>query len=263
MLTDAHCHPADLAGLFPGAEHERRLLGAICAASATSLEEFAFCESLALRAKAEGAPPILPGFAAHPQMPLRRPGFNAARSVETLEELAGSGRLALIGETGFDLYDTAFRETEAAQDALFRAHLDAALALGLPLVIHLRRAMHKIFAHTKALSKCRAVIFHAWPGTLGEGQALLRRGINAYFSFGASVVLGRKESARSCALLPAERILSETDAPFIPPRKGEFSRPADLPATLKAIAALRAVSEKGLESLIESNFRAAFLGEPS
>jgi len=164
------------------------------------------------------------------------------------------------------LYNAAFRETEKLQDGLFTVHLETALRYDLPVVIHSRRAMRKIFARTAALKKCRAVVFHSWSGTEGEGLALLARGINAFFSFGAAITLNHKEAAhisaarnramRCCACFPAERLLTETDAPFQPLRGREFSRYADINVILGAMEALRG-GEK-MEKIIETNFRAAF-----
>jgi len=270
MLTDAHCHPADLADFFPGhsfaAEAERRRLGVACASSATTLEEFELCERLSLEAKAACAAPLLPCFALHPQMPLtmEMEGADFRNGLAVLDTLADGGRLAAVGETGFDLFNAAFRETEKTQDILFAAHLDTALRHGLPLVLHVRRAMHKIFAHAAALKKCRAVVFHSWSGTATDGEALLRRGINAFFSFGTTIALNHRQAMRCCALFPKERLLTETDAPFQPLRGKGFSSHADLAHILETMATLRRnAGEEGssageLEKVIEGNFRSAF-----
>ena len=263
MLTDAHCHPFDLADRCPQAEEERRQLGVMCASSATTLAEFEYCEKLAIQAKENAAAPVLPCFAVHPQMPAVEQ-LSMNRQLSTLDMLASSGRIAAVGETGFDLYNAAFRETEKIQDDLFSAHLDVALRYDLPMVLHVRRAMHKIFARTAGLKKCRAVIFHSWPGTAGEGQALLRRGVNAFFSFGSAVMLNHREAMRCCAVFPADRLLTETDAPFQPPRGREFSRYADLKTIIETAAALRTEAETEisrvdeLENVIEGNFRNVF-----
>ncbi|MDR2717558.1 MAG: TatD family hydrolase [Treponema sp.] len=259
LFTDAHCHPFNLAQCFPAAEDERRQLGVMCAASATTMEEFTYCEQLSR--EADAAPPLLPCFAVHPQMPQ---AMSADEQLAALETLAAQGRLAAVGETGFDLYNAAFRETEKIQDALFAAHLEAALRHGLPLVIHVRRAMHKIFIHAALLKKCRAVIFHSWPGTAGEGDALLRRGINAFFSFGSVIRLNHREAMRCCAVFPADRLLTETDAPFQPPRGKQFSGYADLGPILETMTALRReagtedVSAEEMKKIVEKNFYAAF-----
>jgi TatD DNase family protein len=181
-----------------------------------------------------------------------------------LEGLAAAGRLAAVGEAGFDLYGPEFRETEKLQDQIFAVHLDTALRHGLPLLIHARRAMHKVFAQTPSLKKLPAVIFHSWPGTLGEGEALMRRGLNVYFSFGAVILLNHREAQRCCARFPGERLLTETDAPYQPLRGRDFSRPADLPLILGRMAELRREAGNGtgdreeLEALTERNFRRAF-----
>jgi len=272
MLVDAHCHPFDLAAILGEAEEERRRLEVCCAASAAVLEEFEFCEKLSLQAKADNAPTgaplprLLPCFAVHPQMALiikNTPNvtrYSLQDSLSVLDSLATQGRLCAVGETGFDLYNADFRETEKTQDELFAVHLETALKYDLPLVIHSRRAMHKIFANADTLKKCRAVVFHSWSGTQGEGEALLRRGINVFFSFGAAITLNHKEAVRHkaqrcCAAFPAERLLTETDAPYQPLRGREFSRYADIAVILEAMESLR--NEK-LEETIEKNFKMAF-----
>ena len=262
MLTDAHCHPADCIEHFPAAEDQRRQLGVMCAASATTAEEFACCERLSLKAREDAAAPLLPCFAVHPQMPAVSKSSVFDEQLAMLNALAEAGRLAAIGETGFDLFNAMYRETEKIQDDLFAAHLETALRRDLPLVIHARRAMHKIFAHSSALKKCRSVIFHSWPGTAGEGQALLRRGINAFFSFGNAIMLNHREAMRCCALFPATRLLTETDAPYQPPRGNPFSSYANIPRLLEAAATLRRAADgstaQELEKIIERNFHAAF-----
>ena len=258
MLCDSHCHPADLSRLDPDAENRRTALGVACASSATTLAEFEFCEKLA-----GGAVPLYPCFAVHPQLPRcrseRPEDFPSTdEGLRTLELLCREGRLSGVGETGFDLYDAGFRSSESVQDLLFAEHLAAALRHGLPLILHVRRAMHKVFAHSRALARCRAVVFHSWSGTLGEARSLLGRGINAFFSFGTGVALNHKEAMRCAALLPADRLLTETDAPYMPLRGSAFSGYDDLPAILGAMAALRSETAESLEAAVEGNFRSVF-----
>jgi TatD DNase family protein len=248
-----------LAERLPPAEDERRGLGLVCAASSTTEAEFACHEGLAKKAGEEGAPPILPCFAVHPQMPGEGddPG-RFAPLLELLEQLAAGRRIFAVGEAGFDLYGPEFRSAEELQDSVFSAQLEIARRHELPLVIHARRAMHKIFARAGELKKIPAVIFHSWPGTLGEGEALLRRGINVYFSFGTVILLNHKEARRCCALFPPDRLLTETDAPYQPLRGREFSRWADLPLILRGMAELRRAAAEELERTVDGNFRRAF-----
>jgi TatD DNase family protein len=275
LPTDAHCHPWDLRTRLPTAEEERRTLRVACAASAWNQEQFEYHEKLARNALQHAAPPVILCFAIHPQLPAEAHWEKHLPSApETphslpllfslLETLAEENRLDAIGETGFDRYNQAFRDTEAIQDELFTAHLELACAKGLPLVLHVRRAMHKVFAHVKALKKLPAVIFHSWSGTVGEGEALLRRGINAYFSFGAPILLNHHEAMRSCAHFPVDRLLLETDAPYQPLRGASFSHWGNLPLILRGTAHVR--EEAGstghhieeLAALVEGNFYRAY-----
>jgi TatD DNase family protein len=245
MIFDAHCHPADLLKRFPQAEAERRAGGVSCFASAWNEADFTLNETLSREALRDKAPEMRLCFAVHPQLPAQAPPSRLRALIDFMESLADSRRLDGIGEAGFDLYDERFRRTEAAQDELFALHLDLALRKGLPLVIHARKAMHKVFSHAKALKKLRAVIFHAYSGTLGEAESLLRRGINGYFSFGNHLVQGRKETRRCCACLPLDRLLAETDSPYQNLPGAAFSHWGDLPAVLKAMAALRPACTAG------------------
>jgi len=270
VLTDVHCHPFDLSPLFPQMEQERRRLGVYAAASACDMEEFTYNETLSHNAAAENAAPLLLCFGVHPQLPAVKKENGSpftdselTGSLETLQNLASAGKIAALGEFGFDLYNAAFKETEKTQDILFETHLEIAIHYNLPIVLHVRRAMHKIFPVAKYLSKCKAVIFHSWPGTLEESRSLLRHGINAYFSFGNTIMLNHKQAIQCCSSLPAERLLTETDAPFQPRRGEKYSSWADLPFILKTAANLRGesgnkIDVSELESQIENNFKNIF-----
>lgn len=260
MPADAHCHLRDLAERLPDAEGERRKRGVICAASAWGARDFAYQEEVKRGAAAVGSAAVYCCFGVHPQLPAKAEPAEVAASLGLLEEAAAQGRLDGIGETGFDLFDAGFRETETAQERLFEAHLALALRYDLPVVLHIRKAMHKVFGYAKTLKPLRSVIFHAYPGTPADGAALLRRGINAYFSFGNALCTGRKESARSCAELPADRLLAETDAPYQPRRGAAFSHWEDLPLICRAIARLRTTPFG--EANLEENFRRAYAEYP-
>jgi len=271
LLTDAHCHPLDLIRVFPEAEKERKDLGVMAAASACDLQEFLYHENLARNSTKEKTSPLLCCFGIHPQLPGEKVKKSETftekdlnKTMAALNKLCEAGKIAAIGECGFDLYRDEYKETETIQEKIFESHLETAVKFNLPVVIHARRAMHKIFAYEKQLSKCKAVIFHTWPGTLEEGKSLLRRGINAYFSFGNVIMLNHKQSIKCCSLLPAQRLLTETDAPYAPRRDKKFSSWTDLPLILETAANLRSeagniITGKELENQIDMNFMKAFL----
>ena len=241
-MTDAHCHPWDLTEYFPTAEEERRQTGTAITASAWNLLQFEYHESLAKKAEAEGAPPVFCCFALHPQLSTEFAefrGLSPSDGLVLLQSLAAEGRLDAVGETGFDLYNDSFKAAEKIQDEMFICHLETAVKYGLPLVLHLRRAMHKIFPFAEELKKLPAVVFHSWPGTKDDGDALLRRGINAFFSFGSVVLKNHKKAIASAAHFPADRLLLETDAPYQPLPGKTFSSWQDLSAICSCLAGLR------------------------
>jgi TatD DNase family protein len=259
VASDAHAHPLDLLERFPGAEEERRRLGAACAASAWRLQDFEAHEELARKARADGAAPLALCFAVHPQLPAALSCQEELwRHAADLEKLAAEGRLHAVGETGFDLFNQEYRGTEAVQEELFRIHLEAAERYGLPVILHIRRAMHKVFAHAGSLKKLPAVVFHSYSGSAAEGDALLKRGINAWFSFGSSILLNHKTAMDACARLPRDRLLLETDAPYQPLRGAAFSRWADLPLILARAAALRGEDAAELEAAVDGNWKRVF-----
>ena len=278
-MTDAHCHPWDLLERLPDTEAERRLSGTAAAASSWSLSQFEYHEDLARKAREEGAPPLFCCFSLHPQLaayenPLacEKPSadaekpddFSLSAGLELLQSLGARGRLAAVGEAGFDLYDEKYRAGEKIQDEIFACHLETALRHSLPLVLHVRRAMHKVFPFTKELKKLPAVVFHSWPGTMAEGQALLEKGINVFFSFGAAVLNNHKQAMSCAALFPADRILLETDAPYQPLRGKDYSSWGDLDAICSCIAALRkeagssGTDARELEEITTANFFRVF-----
>ena len=262
-MTDAHCHLLDLLEHLDNAEDERVQTKTAVAASSWNLEEFEYHEGLAKKAREAGAPPVFCCFALHPQ--LSKDGdFSYEAGLELLRSLAAEGRLDAVGETGFDLYNGNYRAGEKIQDEMFACHLEIALRYGLPMVLHVRRAMHKIFPFTGKLKKLPAVVFHSWPGTGREGETLLERGINAYFSFGTVILKNHREAMACAASFPYDRILLETDAPYQPLRGKAFSSWRDLSAICQGMASLRkdAGSDSGetgnLEEQIEANFFRVF-----
>jgi TatD DNase family protein len=270
MLTDAHCHPYDLSGIEPQMEQERRRLEVCAAASSYTMKEFTHNEILAHNAVCEKASPLLLCFGVHPQLPAvmaKNSGpfteIDINDSIASLCTLASEGRLCAIGEFGFDLYNTDFKETEKTQDTLFAEHLEIAVEYRLPVILHIRRAMHKVFNAVKTLSKCKTVIFHSWSGTFEEARSLLRHGVNAYFSFGNVIMCNHKQAIQCCSLLPAERLLTETDCPFQPRRGEKYSTWTDLPLILKTAANLRSeagnnIDANDLETQVELNYRKIF-----
>lgn len=251
MLTDAHIHFHDLAERDPGFL-ARYAAGPYLACAASHDEgEFLETESWGDRAR------FISSFGIHPQWPVWK-------NADFLARLAGEGRIKAIGEAGFDFFgDRAGlvrnEENERIQTGVFEYQLDLAERLALPLLVHLRKASDKAFLYSRRLARLPGVVFHSWPGTAREAKDLLARGVPGYFSFGTSLLKGHKKAIESCRVLPLERLLSETDAPWQPPRGQGYCRLEDLPLVVEAMARLRGLPSEELEAVLEANFRRAYL----
>ncbi|MDR0410456.1 MAG: TatD family hydrolase [Treponema sp.] len=252
MLIDAHCHPFDFFSITKEKLEAPPNKEVLFASSAWNLEQFLFNK--------ENGVDAVHAFAVHPQLPTVNPSL-VRDSLETLYGLASSKKkLQAVGETGFDLFNEKLRSTEKLQTELFIAHVELAIAKSLPLILHVRKAMHKIFVYSKILKKTPAVVFHSYSGTAADGESLCRRGVNAYFSFGSSILLNHKTAVQACALLPLEHLLTETDAPYQPFRR-DFSDWKDLSMILQKVLRLRGekIDISGLEERISENFRNVYV----
>jgi TatD DNase family protein len=196
---------------------------------------------------------------------------------DELAQAAAGGRVAAIGECGFDFYGDApdlvrNADNEKRQREAFEFQLDLAERHGLPVVLHMRRANDQLFGYARRLSGLRAVILHSWGGPANEALDFLYRCPCALFSFGNSIANGNKKALSSAAAIPGSAILTETDAPYQPPRglpdpgaKGDrrpllrnHSNFTDLPRIIGEIASMRGESPTAIEAAVEENFRKVF-----
>jgi TatD DNase family protein len=267
MLTDAHIHLANLLDRDPG--FPERISGPEgigpswkCCAASHDADEWEGTEALRAR-----LPPFVSSFGIHPQAV----GWKHA---DLLSSLAAAGRISAIGEAGFDFFgDRPERlrdeANEGAQREAFEFQLELAERSGLPILLHLRKAMDLAFAYAPRLKRLRAAVFHSFPGSPSDAASMLARGVNAYFSFGAPILNGNKRAAAACASVPIERLLSETDAPWQPPKRGTASsgargadgdscRAEDIALVTAGMAALRGLRSEEIEALLRSNFDQAF-----
>lgn len=177
----------------------------------------------------------------------------ALRVVDLRELLAHPAAVA-VGETGLDGFHR--YATLVEQRRLFEAQLALAGELGLPVVIHSRDADAETAA---ALESFRGtVILHCFssPGLL---ETAVER--DYYVSFAGNVTFPKAEALRvAAAAVPADRILAETDSPFLAPQplRGKRNEPANVVHTLAVLAHARGVASDVLERQIDANATAAF-----
>lgn len=175
-----------------------------------------------------------------------------------LEELARSGAVAL-GETGLDYYRRP--ETRRAQrEALLRT-LALAGSLDLPVILHCRDAEDDLIAVLRDSPPRRGVI-HCFSGHEGLAEAALSLGL--YISVGGPLTYPSAESLRrAVASIPTEKMLIETDCPYLAPQshRGERNEPAWLPEIAGVLAALHNCSLEDVARTTTVNARKLFLGD--
>jgi TatD DNase family protein len=168
-------------------------------------------------------------------------------------------RVIAIGETGLDYYyDHSDRET---QKALFRRHISVCRATGLPLIVHTRDAEEDtaaIIAEEMAIGAFPALI-HCFTASANFARKMIELGLTISLS-GIVTFKNAKDLQVIAAELPEDRLLVETDAPFLAPvpNRGKVCEPAFVADTARFVAGLRSVSPEALAESTTRNFRHLF-----
>lgn len=178
---------------------------------------------------------------------------NAKAAIDALERDIDSGVDAL-GECGLDYYHM---EGEAeAQRALFGAQIELALNRDLPLVVHSREAFRDTLELVKRRARRIPVIIHCFGYGPQEADFFLQAG--CYLSFAGNVTYKKSQLLRDAlSLVPQERLLLETDAPYMNPMpdRGSPSSPLDIERTYRVASALKAIDIEALRAIVASNLR--------
>lgn len=245
MYSDAHIHLFDLAAL--GGTEPALLPGSLVCASSWRREEFLWHERFAR----EHPGSVVLSFGVHPQEP-------DDAELGFLSDLVSEKRISAVGECGFDRFTPEYRADGERQRAAWDEQIGIASRGDLPIVVHCRKAMDLVFAESRRLSALRAVIFHGWSGSPAEAALLVKRGVNAYFSAGKGLLRGDRSLAATVVSAPADRILSETDAPWMTLRGESRSVASDIASVAARIAELRGTSADDTIGLLRANFRNAY-----
>ena len=189
-------------------------------------------------------------FAAIGHHPNNATGYNDAITDE-LRELAAHPRCLAIGETGLDHYRN--YAPRADQERAFRAQIELARELGKPLVIHTRAAEDDTIATLATHAGGLEVIMHCFsmPGRLEECL-----GHGWWISFAGNVTYPKaRELAHAAERVPLDRMLVETDAPYLTPQavRKERNQPAYVVHTARFVAERRGIAYEALESALHAN----------
>lgn len=253
MLADSHCH-LNYKGLV---EEQAAVLARARARGVTAMLNIATRESEwdDVLATAAREPDVWATVGIHPHEADRHPHVDTARLVAR----AAHPRVVGIGESGLDyFYDHSDR---ARQQSSFRAHLAAARETGLPIVVHTRDAEEDTAAILRdELEK------GAFPGvihcfTASGAFADIALDLGFYISISGIVTFrNARDLQETAARLPLERLLIETDAPFLAPvpHRGKTGEPAFVADTARFLADLRGEPVEQLQQATARNFHALF-----
>ena len=250
MLIDSHCH----LDYFKGEELDAVITRARAAGVAemvsigTSLEQ-----SRRILALVEDRPGIWCSIGIHPQHAHEEP----VPEPEVLAAMTRHPKVIGIGESGLDyFYDTAPPEV---QKAGFRAHIRASRLAGVPLAIHARDADADIAAILREERDAGGpfdFLLHCFSSGRGLAEAALEMG--GYISLSGILTFPKSEELRAIARdVPAERLLVETDSPYLAPTpyRGKRNEPGYVAHTAAKLAEVRGMSGEALADLTTANFR--------
>jgi len=168
-------------------------------------------------------------------------------------------RVVAIGETGLDYYYD--KSDRAVQRALFRVHIEVARETGLPLIVHTRDAEQDTASMlSEEMGKgAFPALIHCFTASAGFAEAMLELGLTISLS-GIVTFKNAKDLQAIAATIPEDRLLVETDAPFLAPmpHRGRTCEPAFTADTARFVAGLRGVTPEALAAATTRNFHALF-----
>lgn len=176
------------------------------------------------------------------------------RAWAQIADLAGDARVVAIGETGMDFFRTD-EAGRAAQEESFRRHIRLAKDLGKALVIHDRDAHADILRIMDDEGSPRRVVMHCFSGDSDFAREVTERGW--YCSFAGVVTFKNAVELREALhVVPRDRLLVETDAPFLAPvpKRGKRNEPAFVAHTAASLAKARGIDLKTLAAATTANF---------
>ena len=253
MLIDSHCHldfPEFAPELDAVVARARDAGVGVCLTIGTTLKGFS-----RVREIAEHFPDVYCSVGIHPHEAEGEPVADAARLIE----LAAHPRVVGIGETGLDYYYE--HSPKAAQRSNFRAHIAAARQTKLPLIVHTRDAEDDTIEILRDEMEKGAFtgLIHCFTGTPRLAAMALQLGL--YISVSGIATFKKSQALRDTLhAVPLDRLLVETDAPYLAPMpyRGKRNEPAYVAETAAVLAELKGVSFDTLAEATTENFFALF-----
>jgi len=175
-----------------------------------------------------------------------------------IEEISKEEKVIGVGETGLDFYYN--NSDKKAQIESFSNHIESAIKLKVPLIVHSRNAELETFEILKKYSsKNLKILMHCFTGSLNFAHKMLD--LNAYFS--ASGIITFKNSTElqnTFKSIPLDKLLVETDSPFLAPvpMRGKKNEPSFIKYTLNKLSEIKGITNNELDTITTSNFNYLF-----
>ncbi|UGS26767.1 TatD family hydrolase [Microbacterium resistens] len=210
-------------------------------------------------AAAEADRRVLAAVAIHPNdAPTYAAHGRLDEALAVIDELAGHPRTRAIGETGLDYFRTG-EDGRAAQHTSFEAHIALAKKHRLAMQIHDRDAHDEVLATLSRVGAPERTVFHCFSGDDAMARTCADAGY--YLSFAGTVTFKNAQNLRDALrVTPLDRILVETDAPFLAPvpLRGRPNAPYLIPITLRFMAAELGLDPDALAAQVAENTRAVY-----
>jgi TatD DNase family protein len=203
---------------------------------------------------------VIASVAIHPNDAARL-GPRLRSDLAAIERLVRNSRVRAVGETGLDFYRTRDAAGQAAQREAFAAHIAFAKAADKTLVIHDRDADQEILTMLDSEGAPARMVMHCFSGDSEFAGACLDRG--AYLSFAGTATFKNNDALRAALVItPLDRLLTETDAPYLTPtpHRGRPNASYLIPHTARFLAEVRGVELATLCRALNDNADAAFGG---
>jgi TatD DNase family protein len=249
MLVDSHCHLN-----YPKlVERQGEVLAAARAAGVTTMLNISTRERewADIVATAEREPDVWASIGIHPHEADEHPDIDTAKLVEA----ARHPRVVGIGETGLDYYYD--HSDRAQQQRSFRAHIAASRETGLPTIIHTRDAEDDTYAilDEEMGQGAFPALIHCFTASQGFADKVLALGLSISIS-GIVTFRNAKDLQETARTIPANRLLVETDSPFLAPvpHRGKPCEPAFVMDTARFLAGLRGETIEDLMRTTSTNF---------
>jgi TatD DNase family protein len=204
-------------------------------------------------------PQVVGGVAIHPN---EAPRLAAAGALDAayreIEELAAHPRIRVIGETGLDYFRTGPEGVGVQQDS-FRWHIDLAKRTGRALQIHDRDAHDDVLRILEEEGAPERTVMHCFSGDMSVARACVERGY--HLSFAGTVTFKNAKGLRDAlSIVPLDRLLVETDAPYLTPApwRGATNAPYLVPLTVRAMAGVLGVAVPTLCEALSANSEAVY-----